>query len=80
MTGPTPTPAPLPISAVIITRDAERHLAAVLAACACLARTGGSGCVTEQAPSAAVKATARAARVVTGPQGEPTGFELMQIS
>jgi glycosyltransferase involved in cell wall biosynthesis len=33
MTGPTPTPAPLPISAVIITRDAERHLAAVLAAC-----------------------------------------------
>jgi glycosyltransferase involved in cell wall biosynthesis len=33
MTGSTPTPAPLPISAVIITRNAERHLAAVLAAC-----------------------------------------------
>lgn len=33
MTAALPTPAGLPISAVIITRDAERHLAAVLAAC-----------------------------------------------
>ena len=33
MTAALPTPAALPISAVIITRDAERHLAAVLAAC-----------------------------------------------
>jgi len=30
-------PGPLPISAVIITRDAERHLADVLAACDCCA-------------------------------------------
>ena len=54
--------------------------AAVLAACARPARTGGSGCVTEQAPSAVVKATARAARVATGLQGKPTGCELMQFS
>jgi len=33
MTGPAPAAGRLPISAVIITRDAERHLAAVLAAC-----------------------------------------------
>jgi glycosyltransferase involved in cell wall biosynthesis len=33
MTGSPLTPAPPPISAVIITRNAERHLADVLAAC-----------------------------------------------
>ena len=33
MNGPASAPAPLQISAVIITRNAERHLAAVLAAC-----------------------------------------------
>jgi glycosyltransferase involved in cell wall biosynthesis len=33
MTGPDPATGRRPISAVIITRDAERHLAAVLAAC-----------------------------------------------
>ena len=33
MNGSASAPAPLPISAVIITRNAERHLAAVLAAC-----------------------------------------------
>lgn len=33
MTAALPHPAPLPISAVLITRDAECHLAAVLAAC-----------------------------------------------
>jgi glycosyltransferase involved in cell wall biosynthesis len=33
MTGLAPAAGRLPISAVIITRDAERHLAAVLAAC-----------------------------------------------
>lgn len=33
MTGSPQPPGPLPISAVIITRNAERHLAAVLAAC-----------------------------------------------
>lgn len=33
MSGPPDAPGRLPISAVIITRDAERHLSAVLAAC-----------------------------------------------
>lgn len=37
MTGPPPVAGRLPISAVIITRDAERHLATVLAACDCCA-------------------------------------------
>jgi glycosyltransferase involved in cell wall biosynthesis len=37
MSDTPPVPGRLPVSAVIITRDAERHLAAVLAACECCA-------------------------------------------
>ncbi|MFM8985526.1 MAG: glycosyltransferase, partial [Planctomycetia bacterium] len=72
MTGPPPVAGRLPISAVIITRDAERHLAAVLAACDCCAERlvldSGSTDGTEQIARAAGARFERQPFLGYGPQ------------